>query len=62
MVDDELWMCERKLWLDGASFHKERVARDALLLPAARSLPRRLDANPDDALTERGALALFFAD
>lgn len=121
MVDDELWVCERKFWLDGANFHKERVAPDALLLlPAARGIPRWFDVkfsrrhsllaaadtavlayvaraedgcaaqpyyahcsstyvrvrrswmlaahqqcaveNPDDALTERGALALFFAD
>ena len=51
-----------KFWLHGANFHKERVTADPLLLPAARGRPRRLDGNPDDALTERGALALFFAD
>lgn len=38
-VDDELWVCERRFWLDSANFYKECVVQDALLvLPAPRGI------------------------
>ena len=39
MVDDELWVCERRFWLDSANFYRESVVKDALLvLPAPRGI------------------------
>ena len=39
MVDDELWVCERRFWLDSTNFYRECVVQDALLvLPAPHGI------------------------
>jgi hypothetical protein len=60
MVDDELRLYGREFWLESANFHKQRVAlRRCWTLTADWQCAVE---NPDDVLTERSALAVFFAD